>query len=105
MKKLTITINGTEYEMPKLTGRAWRRLLEFDKNHGDIYVEDFIEKRCEFLAEIYGAKFTADDLLDNCDIAEIMQAYRDCAGCILGSISAKLEEVEKNVDAGGKTEQ
>ena len=102
MERPTITVNEKTYEMPRPTGRTWRRLFEFDKNHNDIYAEDFIEKRCEFLAEIYGAKFTADDLLDTFDIAEITQAYRDCAGYILGRITAKFEEVEKNADKGGK---
>jgi len=102
MERPIITVNEKKYEMPRPTGRAWRRLLEFDKNHNDIYAEDFIEKRCDFLADIYGAKFTADDLLDTFDIAEITQAYRDCAGYILGRITAKFEEVEKNVEKGGK---
>lgn len=105
MERPTITIEGKTYEMPIAKGRAWRRLLEFDKNHNDIYAEDFIENRCEFLAEIFDADFTADDLLDTLDIAEIVQAYRACAGYILGRIAAKFEEVEKNVDAGVKTEQ
>lgn len=102
MERPTITVNEETYEMPRPTGRIWRKLLEFDKNHNDIYAEDFIEKRCDFLADIYGAKFTADDLLDTFDIAEITQAYRDCAGYILGRITAKFEEVEKNVEKGGK---
>ena len=105
MERPTITIEGKKYEMPRTTGREWRKLLEYDKNHNDIYAEDFIEKRCEFLAENYGAKFTADDLLDTLDIAEIAQAYRDVAGYILGRISAKMEEVEKNVSEGDKKEQ
>lgn len=105
MERPTITVDEKMYEMPRPTGRAWRRLLEFDKNHNDIYAEDFMEKRCEFLAEIYGAKFTADDLLDTFDIAEIAQAYRDCAEYILGRITAKLEEVEKNAGKDAKTEQ
>lgn len=102
MERPQIVVNEKTYEMPKTVGRVWRKLFEYDNAHSDMYTEDFIEKRCEYLAEAYGNQFTADDLLDTLDIAEITQAYRDCARYILGRVKAKYEEVEKNVDAGDK---
>lgn len=105
MTKPTITIDGKTYELPRLKGGAWRKLMLFDKEHGDIFAEDFIEKRCEFLADIYGGGLTADALLDNLYLEEIAQSYRECAGYITGRISTRLEEAGKNADAGDKKEK
>ena len=105
MEKPRITVDGKTYELPRLKCGAWRKLMEFQKEHGEIFTEDFIESRCEFLADIFGNKFTADDLLDNLYLEEIAPAYRDVASYIVGSLSARLEEVEKNADEGDKREQ
>ena len=100
-----IIVDGKTYELPRLKCVAWRKLMEFQKEHGEIFTEDFIESRCEFLAEVYGGGLTAKDLLDNLYLEEIAPAYRDVASYIVGSLSARLEEVEKNADEGDKREQ
>lgn len=105
MTRPTITIDGKTYELPRLKGGAWRKLMLHDKEHGDIFAEDFIEKRCEFLADIYGGGLTAEILLDNLYLEEIIQSYRDCARYILGCISGRIEEIAKNADKGDKKEQ
>lgn len=105
MNTPTIIIDNRTYELPRLKGSAWRKFMAFEKEHTEVFSEDFIETRCAFLADIFGNKFTADDLLDNLYLEEIIQAYRDVASYIIGRLSAKLEEAEKNVDAGDKTEQ
>lgn len=104
MERPTITIEGKTYEMPRPKGGVWRRLLEFDKENDYIFSEDFIEKRCEFLSELYGGQFTADELLDNLYLEEIAQAYRDTLNYLIGRIAVRFEEAEKNADAGDKTE-
>lgn len=103
MDNPTITIGGKTYELPRPKGGAWRKLLEHDKNHNDIFAEDFIEKRCEFLAEIYGNGLTADNLLDELYLDEIIAAYREVARYTLRQVAPKLEEVQKNAVEGGAT--
>lgn len=105
MNTPTITVDGKTYELPRLKGGAWRKLMAFEQNHNDIFTEDFVEARCEFLADIYGGGLTSDALLDNLYLEEIMQAYRDVASYIIGRLTVKLEEAEKNVDAGDKKGQ
>ena len=98
----TITIEGKTYEMPRPKGGLWRKLLEFDKDYGDIFTVDAMEKRCNFLAGVYGGGLSADILLDNLYLDEIAQAYRDVVTYLIGLVSAKLEEVEKNVGEDDK---
>lgn len=103
MKTPTITIEGKTYEMPRPKGRVWRKLVEFDKEHGAFFYQDGIEKRCEFLSDVYG--LPAEILLDNLYIDEIVQAYHDVANYIVSLVSVKVEEVEKNVGEGVETKQ
>lgn len=103
MKKPTITIDGKTYEFPRPKYGVWYKLLEFDKNHHDIFEEGILEKRCEFIAELYGGVFTANDLLDNLYLDEIIAAYGSCVDFLLNIIQGKYAEIEKNADAGGKT--
>ena len=100
MKKPTITIDGKIYELPRPKCGVWRKLLECDKNHGEVFAEDFIEKRCEFLAEVYGNGLTVDKLLDELYLDEIIADYRAVTKYLIEQLTPKLEEVEKNASEG-----
>ena len=103
MERPTITIGGKTYELPRPKCGAWRRLLEFDKNHGNLFTEDAIEKRCEFLAEMYGGDLTADKLLDELYLDEIIPAFRAVTSYLVDTARPKLEAAEKNASKGGAT--
>ena len=103
MDRPTITIGGKTYELPRPKCGAWRRLLEFDKNHGNLFTEDAIEKRCEFLAEMYGGDLTADKLLDELYLDEIIPAFRAVTSYLVGTMTPKLEAAEKNASEGDAT--
>lgn len=103
MDRPTITVGGKTYEMPRPKCGAWRRLLEFEKNHGKIFAEDAIEQRCEFLAEFYGGGLTADKLLDELYLDEIVPAVRAVMNYLVGTMAPKLETAEKNVSEGDAT--
>ena len=103
MQRPIIIIDGKRYELPQLKGSAWRKLVAADKEQ-DIFAEDFIEKRCQFLADIFGGDLTADILLDNMPLEDIVQAYRDVAAYIIGRITARYEDIEKNVSKDVKTD-
>ena len=56
--------------------------LKYGKDYiiliNEVFAEDFIEKRCEFLGEIYGV--AADALLDNLYLEEVTTLYRETTG-------------------------
>ncbi len=103
MDRPTITIGGKTYELPRPKSGIWRRLLEFDKNHGNIFSEDAIEQRCEFLAEMYGGDLTADKLLDELYLDEIVSIYHKTTRYLVAVGTSRNEEIEKNASEGGAT--
>lgn len=103
MKRPTITINGKKYELPKPKCGVWRKLMEADKNTREVFSEDFIENRCEFLAEAFGGGLTTEFLLDNLYLEDAAQAYREVTKFMIGELTPKLEETEKNGSAGDTT--
>ncbi|MBR2518231.1 MAG: hypothetical protein IKE46_00370 [Selenomonadaceae bacterium] len=105
MKRPTITVNGKTYELPKPKCGVWRKLMEADKNTREVFSEDFIENRCAFLAEAFGGGLTADFLLDNMYLEDAMQAYREVTKFMIDELTPKLEEAEKNGNAGDTTIQ
>ena len=105
MGRPTITIDGKIFVMPKPKCGVWRKLMVYDKNNREVFSEDFIEKRCAFLAEAFGGGLTADYLLDNLYLDEAANVYREVINYMLGEITPKLEEAEKNASEGDATEQ
>ncbi|MBR1807174.1 MAG: hypothetical protein IJ774_12425 [Selenomonadaceae bacterium] len=103
MDRPTITIGGKTYELPRPKGGIWRRLLEFDKNHGNIFSVDAIEQRCEFLAEMYGGDLTADKLLDELYLDEIVSIYNKTTRYLVAVGTSRNEEIEKNASEGDAT--
>lgn len=104
MERPTITVNEKTYEMKKLTGRDWRVFSEFNDKVPQYTDADFIEKHAAFIAEFYMG-ITADDILDNMPLAEIVPASMAIRNYVLQSLTAKFKEVEKNASKDAKTEQ
>lgn len=103
MERPTITIDGKTYELPRPKCGVWRKLLELNKNHGNLFAEDAIEKRCEFLAEMYGGDLTADKLLDELYLDEIVPAVRAVTSYLVNTTKPRLEATEKNASEGDAT--
>lgn len=97
MKKLTITINGTEHEIKRLTGKDWRTLGEFVDNAPEITDKDFIEKHAAFVANFFDV--TPDEVLEM-PLEEIIPASMAIRERIGKTLTAKMEQVEKNFEAG-----
>lgn len=98
MERPTITVNEKTYEMKKLTGRDWRVFSEFNDKVPQYIDADFIEKHAAFIAEFYMG-ITADDILDNMPLAEILPASLAIRNYITQSLTAKFERLEKNSEA------
>ena len=69
----TITINGKEIEMKKLTARIWRETTKINEKRKDISSVDAIDIYCAVIATAFGV--TADEILDNLYIEDIMPKY------------------------------
>lgn len=98
MTRPTITINGVEKKMRQLTGRDWRLLGEFKDTAPQFTDADFLEKHAAFIAEFY-PDVDAEDVL-NMPLEEIAPASLAVQNYVIRQLSAKLERIEKNSEAG-----
>lgn len=98
MKKLTITINGTEHEVKRLTGKDWRTLGEFVDSNPILTDADFIEKHAAFVAKFFEG-VTVEDVLEM-PLEEIIPTAIAIRKLIGETIAAKMEQVEKNSETG-----
>lgn len=96
MKRITITINGTEHEIKKLTGKDWRTLGEFVDSNPVFADADFIEKHAAFIAKFFDG-VTVDDVLEM-PLEEIVPTTMAIRKLIGETIAAKMEKIEKNFE-------
>lgn len=96
MNKPTITINGKTIEMRSLKGRDWRVFGEFLNTDNRLQTPEYIEKYADFIANFFDG-VTADDVL-NLELYEILPVYIDIRKYFLSTISARIEQIEKNSD-------
>ena len=98
MTRPTITVDGKKYEMKKLTGRDWRILGEFADAAPEYVDADFLEKHAAFVAKFYDG-VTVDDVLD-LPIEEILPASLAIRQYVMQCLTGKIEQIEKNSEAG-----
>lgn len=93
-----ITVDGKEFTMAAPKCRMWRTWMAFDKEKGNLAPEEFIERHCALIAEVFPG-LTADDLLDNVDLDEVILIYNRCLLALMQLLSSRLELLGKNADA------
>lgn len=92
----TITINGKEIEMKKLKARIWRETSKINEKRKDISSVDAIDIYCAVIAVVFSV--TADEVLDNLYIEDVMPKYFEVLNVINTLITSKLpkkNETEK----------
>ena len=98
MKLPQIEINGVTYTMKKPKANFWSKFVKFDKGKSQIPLAEYVDKVCEFLAEIFDG-LTKDILLDNLYLEEVQGKYLECADCYWNMLTGKFKELEKNSQA------
>ena len=98
MDKPTIIINGKEIEMQTPKARLWREIVKFNDERRDLPVEDFCNEHAKIIAAAFGV--TADEVLDNLYVDDIMPTYFKVFSFVLGMLTAKLSIDKKNILEG-----
>ena len=101
MKLPQIEINGVTYTMKKPKAKTWRTFAKFDAERTKGNTADYVDKVCEFLAEIFDG-VTKDDLLDNLYFEEVQKNF-ECSDCFWSLLTGKFEELEKNSETAENT--
>ena len=100
MTKPTIEIEGKKFEIVKIKPRQWREFFKFDSERGELPLSELMQGHCEAIAPFFDGEVSADYLLDNMDIADVLKAYHDIRAYLMERITAKLEINSKNVEKG-----
>jgi hypothetical protein len=62
--------------------------INFDR----LSVED-LDKLVQFIVELYGNKFTIDDVYENLDAQELVPTLNKCINALMGTFAEKMEQM------------
>lgn len=73
-------IIAVEFSTIRMRGRAFKRMLEIQDvmdqaSQSGVFTQEHYELMCEFICEMFGNKFTADELLDGIDLEDIYPTF------------------------------
>lgn len=74
-------IEVKEFSTIRMRGRALKRMLEVqdvmqEAEEENVFTESHFDLMCEFICEMFGNQFTADQLVDGVDLEEIYPIAR-----------------------------
>lgn len=102
--KLEILENGEIIEKSfstiRMRGRAFMRVLEIqdvmeEADKASVFTADHYNLMCEFICEMFGSKFTLDELLDGIDLEEIYPTFRQLSEEIGNKTMKKVKNLVK----------
>ncbi|MBK1809138.1 hypothetical protein JHL18_00550 [Clostridium sp. YIM B02505] len=97
---MKLKIGDKTYEQLKFKGRVMRNLLviqqdfELKQQDNEFGAED-LDVMCEFIANAFGGQFTSDDVLDELEYAEIIEAFRNISSELSKKANAQMKKFEK----------
>lgn len=73
-------VKEKEFSTIRMRGRALKRMLEIQDimvtaSENDTFTEEHYDLMCEYICEMFGDKFTVDELLDGIDLDEIYPIF------------------------------
>ena len=100
MNKPVIEIEGKKFEIVTVKPRQWREFFKFDSERGELPLSEIMQSHCEAIAPFFGDEVSADYLLDNMDIADVLKAYHDIRAYLMELVTSKLGTEPKNAEKG-----
>ncbi|MDC4240869.1 MULTISPECIES: hypothetical protein [Clostridium] len=102
--KLEIINNGEveikEFSTIRMRGRALKRTLEIQDvmskaDEEEIFTQEHYDLMCEYICEMFGDKFSVDELLDGMDLDEIYPTFVKLGEEIGNKTMKKMEKLIK----------
>lgn len=91
------TFDEKIFVAPAAKARMVRRAVEITENvnFNDLTTEA-LDSLVEFVVDLYGKRFTIDDVYDGLDSIELIPTLLNCITSVTGGMSAKLDQLPKN---------
>lgn len=96
MEKPTITINGEEKEVGKISARLGSDAMRLEKEFKTLSPVDFIDKCADILARTFNV--SADDILDNLTVSDVMEKYFDVYAYMIHLLFSKVASPEEDIN-------
>ena len=98
--KLEIKIGKEIIKAKSPKASVWREFEKFDSERANLINEceakmgEWIYCHAEIIAKVFAnEKVTADTIMDNVAVEDIVPLYRDCYAYLVSLISAKLKQI------------
>lgn len=101
---LDITENGElkekEFSSIRMRGRHFKRMLEIqdvmsEASENEFYTQEHYDLMCEYICEMFGDKFTVDQLLDGMDLEDIYPTFIKVNELIGNKTAKKMDNLIK----------
>lgn len=89
-----------EFSTIRMRGRALKRMLEIQdvmskaENEG-VFTQEYYDLMCEYICEMFGDKFSTDELLDGMDLDDIYPTFMKIGEEIGNKTMKKMESLIK----------
>ena len=104
--KITLEIieNGEvkekEFSPVRMRGRHFKRMLEIqdvmnEASEKEVYTKEHYDLMCEYICEMYGDKFTVDQLLDGMDLEDVYPTFINLNELIGNKTAKKMDNLIK----------
>lgn len=93
-------IKVKEFSTGRMRGRALKRMLEIQDvmekaSENNLFTEEHYDLMCEYICEMFGDKFTVDELLDGVDLDEIYPIFMNLGKEIGNKTMVKVQNLIK----------
>lgn len=94
---MDIKLGEKIYSTGSIKAKMVRKSVEIAEktNFNELKVKD-LDTLVDFIVELFGGKFTRDDVYDELDADKLIPTLLDCISGVTGGMSAKLEQLPKN---------
>jgi 23S rRNA G2069 N7-methylase RlmK/C1962 C5-methylase RlmI len=91
---MELKLGKNTYKLGTVKAKMIRKAMQLTEeiNFDRLSVED-LDKLVQFIVELYGNKFTIDDVYENLDAQELVPTLNKCINALMGTFAEKMEQI------------
>lgn len=91
---MELKLGKNTYKLGTVKAKMIRKAIQMTEeiNFDKLSVED-LDKLVQFIVELYGNKFTIDDVYENLDAQELVPTLNKCINTLMGTFTDKMEQI------------
>jgi 23S rRNA G2069 N7-methylase RlmK/C1962 C5-methylase RlmI len=91
---MELKLGKNTYKLGTVKAKMIRKAMQLTEeiNFDRLSVED-LDKLVQFIVELYGNKFTIDDVYENLDAQELVPTLNKCINALMGTFAEKMEQM------------